>query len=76
MPRSQPGKQRFTADLTDEAYARLQAFTAEQGAGDMVAFLEALCLHLDDRPPRRWLADVVIPEARRVHAERRRRSKP
>lgn len=75
MPRTQPGKTRFTADLTDEAYSRLQAFVADQGAGDMVAFVEALCMHLEDRQPRRWLADVVIPTARRVHAERRKRAK-
>jgi hypothetical protein len=68
----QPGKRQLNAHLTVDAYERLQRFTAEQGT-DMVAFLEALTLHLDSMPPR-WRTDVIV-DARRIHADRRRRAK-
>lgn len=75
MAPAQPDRRRFTADLTPEAHARLQAFVTDEGAGDMVAFLETLCMHLGDRQPRRWLLDVVVPEARQLKAQRGRRPK-
>lgn len=68
------GTKQLSAYLTDEAYERLQAFATENGSS-MVAFLEALCLRLDpDKPPPPFLRDVV-KEARRIEAERRRRSR-
>lgn len=73
MPQRQPGKRPFTALLTDEAYARLDAFASDK-AGDKVAFLEALCMHLEDKPLPRWLTDVVARDARTLAAERRRRA--
>ena len=70
---AQPGKRQLNAHLTDEAYERLRVFTSEQGT-NMVAFLEALAMRLDvDKPPK-WLADVVR-DARKIEADRRRRSK-
>lgn len=62
----------MNAHLTEEAYERLRTFSAEHGAS-MVSFLEALCLKLDPEQVPRWLQDVV-KDARRIEAERRRRT--
>lgn len=67
------GTKQLNAHLSEEAYERLRQFTQEHGSS-MVAFLEALCLRLPDSKPPRWLDDVV-KDARRIEAERRRRSK-
>lgn len=74
MPKAQPGKRPFSALLTEDAYARLEAFASDRGT-DKVALLEAICQHLADERLPRWLTDVVVPEARATSSQRRRRSK-
>lgn len=60
--------------VSSEAHEQLREFAAENGVS-MTVFLEALCLRLDPQHMPRWLGEVVR-EARRIEADRRRRSKP
>lgn len=68
------GTKQLSASLSEEAYERLQQFTAENGTS-MVSFLEALCRRLPEEGMPKWLAEV-IKDARQIELQKRRRAKP